>query len=85
MQPEIAHVLPWVVAGIFLTVSAIVGILKGYKAFLSEIRQVVGGELRAHTDSEKTWQEQIERRLGEIERKVDELIATTIVQHGRDR
>ena len=81
MQQEIAHLLPYILAAGAVTVGGITAILKGYKAVVAEIREVVGFELRSHTESERGWQEEIERRLGRVESKLDELIAAEITRN----
>ena len=69
----LAH-LP-VVAGIGAVVlGGIIGVLKGYRWLLAEIKTVITAAIEHHTEVERTWQHEIERRLTVIESKVDRII-----------
>ena len=73
MQPEIVAHLPWVIGAGAVTVSAIGVVIKGYRWLLSEIRTAITEAIEHHTEVEAQWQREIERRLDQIESKVDRI------------
>lgn len=74
MPPGLSEHLPIIIGAGTLTVGGIVTVLKGWKAFLGEVRSVVSDAMRNHEAIEAAWQKAIEERLDRLETKVDRLI-----------
>jgi hypothetical protein len=66
-------VVPLTVGGVVAMISAVVGVIKTYRWFLAQIKEVVSDALRSHEDKETVWQTEVTRRLDVIEEKVDRL------------
>lgn len=50
-----------------------VSVIKGYRWFLGQVKEVVSEALQTHEEKESAWQEEVKRRLDAIEEKVDRL------------
>lgn len=74
MEPQIAEHLPILAGAGALTVSVIVGVIRGYRWFLSQVREVITEAMRSHEAKEGEWQRAIGERLDRLEEKVDRLI-----------
>ena len=80
MPPGLPEHIPLLVAAGALTVSGIIGVVKGYKWLLKEIREAITDSLANHERVEEEWQKVIEHRLEDIESKVDALTAAVITR-----
>lgn len=67
------EMLPLVLGAGGTAVAGIVAVVKGYRWFVGQIREVITEAMRNHERVEGEWQKAIERRLDDIERKVDAL------------
>lgn len=59
--------LPLTLGALVFMISAIVGVVKGYRWLLNEIRASVLDAMLTHEAKEKIWQDEVTRRLGVIE------------------
>lgn len=50
----------------------IVGVIRGYRWFLDEVKRVVTEALSSHEANESIWRAEVSRRLDAIERKLDQ-------------
>lgn len=66
--------LPVLLGSGALAAGGVMGVIRGYKWLLKEIRAAITEALEHHQETESEWQRGIERRLDAIEEKVDRLM-----------
>lgn len=74
MNPEIVEHAPIILGALSLMLGGVIGVIKGYRWFLDEIRTAINTAIDRHSEAEAVWQREVERRLGSLESKMDRLL-----------